>query len=190
MSRAAALAHLRAGRPQSAAALLESQLQSDGRDAQGWFLLGACRHALHDLTGAAAAFSRSRDIDPASPETHVALVTVLRGAGDTQAALTAALQALAHLPGDARLLYATALSFEDLGQSDAALAHYDRALGIAPQHEDALHNKGLLLARLGRMDEAEANQRRYLAAFPDSEFHIQFESASADIQQHGWIGLY
>ncbi len=178
MSRAEALAQLQAGRPQAAAALLESQLQSEEQDAQGWFLLGACRHALHDLTGAAAAFSRSRDIDPASPETHVALVTVLRGAGDTQAALAAALQALAHLPGDARLLYATALSFEDLGQADAALAHYDRALGIAPQHEDALHNRGLLLARLGRLDEAEANQRRYIAAFPEA---ARAHSALADV---------
>ena len=168
MSRAEALAHLQGNRPQAAAALLESLLQSDGRDAQAWFLLGACRHALHDLTGAAAAFSRSRDIDPASPETHLALVTVLRGAGDAQAALAAALQALAQLPGDAQLLYATALSFEDLGQSDAALVHYDRALAIAPHHEDALHNRGLLLARLGRLEEAEANQRRYLAAFPEA----------------------
>lgn len=178
MSRAAALAHLQGNRPQAAAALLESQLQSDGQDAQGWFLLGACRHALHDLKGAAAAFSRSRDIDPASLETHVALVTVLRGAGDAQAALAAALQALAHLPGDAQLLYATALSFEDIGQPDAALAHYDRALGIAPQHEDALHNKGLLLARLGRLDEAEANQRRYRAAFPGA---ARAHSALADL---------
>ncbi len=178
MSRAEALAHLQGNRPQAAAALLEAELQSDGRDAQGWFLLGACRHALNDLKSAAAAFSRSRDIDPASPETHLALVTVLRGAGEARQALAAALQALAHLPSDARLLYAAALSFEDLGQSDAALAHYDRALGIAPQHEDALHNKGLLLARLGRLEEAEANQRRYLAAFPEA---VRAHSALADV---------
>ena len=178
MSRAAALAHLESGRPQTAAALLESQLKSDERDAHGWFLLGACRHALHDLTGAAAAFSRSRDLDPANPETHVALISVLRAAGDAQATLAAALQALAHLPADARLLYATALSFEDLGQADAALAHYDRALGIAPHHEDALHNRGLLLARLDRLDEAEENQRRYIAAFPKA---ARARSALADV---------
>jgi len=65
----------------------------------------------------------------------------------SRAALAAAQQGLAHLPGDAGVLYAAALSFEELGQADAALAHYDRALCVAPQHEDALHNRGLLLAR-------------------------------------------
>lgn len=178
MSRADALAHLQAGRPQAAAALLESQLQSEEQDARGWFLLGACRHALNDLAGAAAAFSRSREIDPANPEAHLALVTVLRAAGDARAALVAAQQALAHLPGDARVLYAAALSFEDLGQADAALAHYDRALGVAPGYEDALHNRGLLLARLEKFEEAVANQRRYLAAFPEA---ARAHSALADV---------
>lgn len=166
MSRAEALAHLKDGRPQAAAALLEAQLRLEPTDTQGWFLLGACRHALNDLPGAAAAFSRSLALDPVNCEAHLAHVSVLRAAGNSRSALAAAQQAVARFPGDARALYAAALCFEDTGQNDDALAHYDRALRAAPEFEDALHNKGLLLARLGRLNEAETNQRRYVAAFP------------------------
>lgn len=166
MSRAAALAHLRAGRPQVAAGLLESHLKAEERDAQGWFLLGACRHALNDLPGASAAFSRSIECEPDNLEAHLANVTVIRASGNPRDALEAAARALAGLPGNPRLLYAAALNLEDLGRGDDALAHYDRALAVAPDFEDALHNRGLLLARLGRHEEAEVNQRRYIAAHP------------------------
>jgi predicted O-linked N-acetylglucosamine transferase (SPINDLY family) len=166
LSHAEALEHLRANRPQAALALLESLLHRQPTDARGWFLLGACHHALNDLPGAAEAFSRSLLVDPANAETHVAYVSVLRAAGDKHGALAASRKALQQLPSDARLLYAIALCFEDLGKDDQALAHYDTALGIAPAFEDALHNRGLLLTRAGRFEEAEANQRRYVAAHP------------------------
>jgi len=166
LSHAEALGHLRGGRPQVAAALLEELLRRQAGDARGWFLLGACRHALNDLPAAADAFSRSLSLDPGNTEAHLAYVSVLRAAGNSLGAFAAAQQAAARFPGDARALYAAALCFEDAGQNDDALAHYDRALSAAPEFEDALHNKGLLLARLGRLDEAESNQRRYVAAFP------------------------
>jgi predicted O-linked N-acetylglucosamine transferase (SPINDLY family) len=166
LSHAAALEHLRAGRPQAAAALLEAHLRSEDADAQGWFLLGASRHALNDLSGAAAAFARSLVLDPTHREAHLANISVLRAARDAQGALTAAQQALTRFPHDGRVLYAAALCLDDLGQADAALVHYDGALAIEPSFEDAFHNRGLLLARLGRHEEAEANQRRYIAAHP------------------------
>ncbi len=177
MSRAKALAHLHAGRPQAAATLLESHLRLESADAQAWFFLGASRHALHDLPGAAAAFSRSLELDPGNLEAHLACVTVIRASGDARGALAASTQALGRFPGDARLLYAAALNLEDLGQVEEALAHYERALQALPGFEDALHNRGLLLARLGRPDEAEANQRRYIATFPEA---ARAHSALAD----------
>lgn len=166
MSSAEALELLRASRPQDAATLLESHLRSDDADAQAWFLLGACRHALNDVAGAASAFARSLALDPAHREAHLASISVLRAAGNAQAALTAAQKALAQFPRDGRVLYAAALCLEDLRQTNAALAHYDRALEAESSFEDALHNRGLLLAHLGRHEEAEANQRRYVAAHP------------------------
>jgi predicted O-linked N-acetylglucosamine transferase (SPINDLY family) len=166
LSKAEAVALLSAGRPQAAIALLESHLRSTDTDAQAWFLLGASRHALSDLAGAATAFSRSLVLDSTYREAHLANIAVLRAAGNARKALTAAQRALTQFPRDGRVLYATALCLEDLNQPDAALAHYDRALDAEPDFEDALHNKGLLLAHLGRHEEAEVNQRRYVAAHP------------------------
>jgi predicted O-linked N-acetylglucosamine transferase (SPINDLY family) len=159
---------LRAGRPQAAAALLESYLRSEHTDAQGWFLLGACRHALNDLPGATAAFARSLSLDPENAEAHLAYISVLRAAHQAQSALAASQQALARFSRDARMPYAAALCLEDLGKSDSALAHYDAALQIAPGFEDALHNKALLLSRLGKLEEAAALHRRRVQAFPAS----------------------
>ncbi|MEO8717458.1 MAG: tetratricopeptide repeat protein [Burkholderiales bacterium] len=168
MSREEALSHLRAGRPQAGAALLESLLHNQPADAFGWFVLGACRHALNELPAAACALSRSLSLDPTNSDAHLAYVSVLRAAGDASGALAASQQALSQSPRDARLLYAIALCFDDLGQSSDATAHYEKALNIDPIFEDALHNRGLLLARLGRLEDAEANQRRYVQAFPNS----------------------
>ena len=168
MSHAEALEHLRAGRPQAALPLLESEVEHRPTDAGAWFLLGACRHALNELAGAAKAFSRSLLLNPGNAEAHFAHVTVLRAQGHKHAALAASRKALDHLPQNARVLYAMALCQEDLGELDAALAHYDAALGIDPEYADALHNRTLLLVRLGRLEKAEANQRSYVAAHPGS----------------------
>lgn len=178
MSNAEAIAFLRAGRPQAAAALLQSRLLGAPADAQAWFLLGACHHALSDLPAAASAFARSLALDPANIEAHLAYVSVLRATGDARGALAASERAQARFSSDARISYATALCLEDLGQANDALAHYDLALATAPTLEDALHNRGLLLARLGRLDEAEANQRRYIAAFPKA---ARAQGALADV---------
>jgi predicted O-linked N-acetylglucosamine transferase (SPINDLY family) len=146
---------------------LTSELERLPSDAQSWFLLGACRHTLNELSEAAKAFSRSLQLYPANAEVHFALVSVLRGMGHKHAALEASRKALHHLPGNARVLYAMALCHEDLDEPEAALAHYDTALGIDPGFSDALHNRTLLLARLGRLEDAKVNQLVYVAARPD-----------------------
>lgn len=163
-----ALEHLRAGRPQEAVESLKTYLDQHAEDAEGWFLLGASRHALRDLTGAADALSRSLLLDPSSIEANLAYVTVLCEAGHPAAALAAGQQALSRLPRDARIRYAIALCLEDLGRPAEALSQYDAALEVSPGFDDALHNRGLLLARGGRLLEAEENQRRYVAARPQS----------------------
>ncbi|HEU4781019.1 MAG TPA: tetratricopeptide repeat protein [Steroidobacteraceae bacterium] len=168
MSHADALAHLQAGRPQAAVRLLESLLRHEPGDARAWFLLGACRHALNDLPAAAEAFLRSIELDPASIETHLAYVSVLRAAGSSRDALGAILRTRTRFGNDPRVLYASALCYEDLGQTEHALANYDGALAVAPDLEDARHNRGLLLARLGRFVDGEANQRLFVETHPAS----------------------
>lgn len=159
---------LQAGRPQEAVPVLEALLKTQPADAAGWFVLGACQHALSNLAAAAGAFSRSLSLNPSNPQVHLAFVSVLREAKDIRGALAAGQQALRRLPSDARLLYAIALCLEDGAQWDDALAHYDTALQIAPRMEDAWHNKGLLLARLGKLAEAETHQRQYVQRFPEA----------------------
>lgn len=162
-----------------AAGILESQLRQEPADAQAWFLLGACRHALNDLRAAAVAFSRSIALNPANIEAHLAYVSLLRAAADAPKALAACRNAQESIPDDVRIAYATALCLEDLGQTDDALTHYDAALRIAPDFADALHNRGLLLARLGRFEDAAANQRRSIAAHPEA---ARAHSGLADMQ--------
>ena len=168
MSKLEALKLFQEGRPEAAAALLQTWLLDQSSDAHAWFLLGACRHATGDLTGAAEAFAQCLSRDRSNVDAHLGRIMVLREAGDLGGALAAGREALARLPQDSRLRYATALCLDELGHGDEALAEYDLALKFTPSFEEAWHNRGLLLAKVGRLEEAEASQRRYLAAAPQS----------------------
>ena len=167
MSIPEALEHLRAGRPQAAAALLASLVGTHPTDAHAWFLLGASRHALNDLPAAANAFSRSLQLNAGNAEAHFAHVSVLRAMGHKHAALAASRKAVGRFPNDVRVVYSMALCLEDLGEDEDALAHYDTTLAISPAYADALHNRTLLLVRLGRLEDAKTNQRHYADAHPD-----------------------
>jgi predicted CXXCH cytochrome family protein len=68
-------------RPAEAAMHLE-ELTSLRRDPQHWFLLGLARQRLQDLPGAAAAFERVLEIDPAEPETYLALAPIYGALGE------------------------------------------------------------------------------------------------------------
>ena len=168
MSLTEAIEHLRAGRAQEAAGILESYLRNSARDAQGWRLLGACRSALGDFKGAAAALAKCLQIEPRELQAHLARIAALQSSGDASAALKAVAEATQVLPGQATLHFAAALSLEDLARPSEALAQYDRALAIDGTLEDALHNRGVLLSRLGLLEQSEANQRHYIAAFPQA----------------------
>jgi predicted O-linked N-acetylglucosamine transferase (SPINDLY family) len=147
-------------------------LRANPADAQSWFLLGACRHALGELREAADSFSRALALDPANAEAHLASVTVLRALREPRAALAAIQTAQRRLPHDPRIAYALGVCYEDVGEQQRALAEYERALRALPGFPDALHNRGLLLARLGRMEDAETNQRSYVEAHPaDARAH-------------------
>ena len=168
MSLPEALEHLQAGRPQVAAGILESHLKAAPQDAQGWRLLGACRHAQGDFKGAAAALATSIQLEPGNVQTQLARIAALHLGGDALAALQAIATAAQAFPGNAQLHFAAALSLEDLGRHAEALAYYERALAIDARLEDALHNRGVLLSRMGELAQAEANQRHYIAAFPNA----------------------
>jgi protein O-GlcNAc transferase len=143
-------------------------LQVESADSFGWFLLGACRHALDDLRGAETALACSLNLNPQNLEANLARISVLRAMSDARGALAAAQQAGVRFPRNARVLYAIALTFEDLGLIDRALEGYRSALEHAPDFAEALHNRGLLLARLGQYEAAESSYKAFVAAHPDS----------------------
>jgi len=163
-----AAAYLRAAQPQEAQRLLDAHLQAQPEDSRAWLLLGACRHALRNLTGAAEAFDRTVELDPGTLGNHLSCVFIAREAGDPGGALAACERALQRFPGEAKLHYAAALALEDLGRPQDALQRYDEALVRQPALQDALFNRGLLLARMQRLDEAEASFRRCLQGEPTS----------------------
>ena len=111
-------------------------------------------------------------------QTHRALITVLRDAGDVSGALAASKRALSRVPGDAGLLYAAALCLEDNGENEAAVENYDAAIRLAPALDDAKYNKAVLLARIGRHEEAaellaqehhaSPGSARFLLAYADA----------------------
>lgn len=177
MSREEAFAHLKDGRPRAAVALLELHLSNAPLDAIGWFLLGACRHALNELPQSEASFARSLELDPAHVQAHLGYIAVLRDAGNVRGALRASQKALATAPANARFAFAAGLCLEDIGDLNGALTYYDSAIGLEPDFEDALHNRGLLLAKLGRHREAAANHQQYLSAHPQA---VRAHSGLAD----------
>lgn len=64
-------------------------------------------------------------------------------------------EALSNKPQNVDLLYALALTEDQLGQTSSALEHYQKALSLSPQDEDVLKNIGLIYLKLGKADLAQ-----------------------------------
>jgi protein O-GlcNAc transferase len=158
-----AIALFQAGRAREAATLFANACAQDPADAQSWFLLGACRHALRELDAALEAFDRARALQPRNLQAAQAAIAVLCDANRSAEALERCGDLLRRHPGDAQLQFTTGFVCESLGYFERALAHYDRALALDPELRGALQNRGIVLTRLGRIDEAIESNRRFAA---------------------------
>lgn len=95
---------------------------------------------------------------------------------DAIAAHTRGLQAL---PDERRLLYARALTYEQLGREDEAEADLRRIVALDPKDADALNALGYTLADHGRhLEEAQALIEQALALKPDE---------AAILDSLGWV---
>ncbi|MGB7541203.1 MAG: tetratricopeptide repeat protein, partial [Burkholderiales bacterium] len=157
-----------AGRTVDAAVLLEPVCAGDPGNAQAWFLLGACRHALGALDSALSAFDRVVALDPANVQAAQAAVAVLCDAKRPAEALARCKGLLSRHPNDAQLHFNTGAVCEALGDLPGALQHYDRALALDPDFVGALQNRGIVLTRLGRAQEAVENNRKFASLRPRS----------------------
>jgi protein O-GlcNAc transferase len=162
----AALALFRNGDFRAAAGLLEPAIRAAPGDAHARFLLGACHHALGELTAALAAFDAATQLAPDHLEAAQAAVAVLCQLGRPRDALARCERLLELAPHNPQVQFNAALAHEAAGELARALARYDAALVLEPMHRSARLNRGVVLLRLGRTEDALANNRALVAAHP------------------------
>lgn len=163
-----ALSLFQASRFSEALSLLEPTCVRDPLNANAWFLLGACRHALGVLEGALAAFDRTITLDPSNIQAAQAAIAVLCDAKRPAEALSRCRELLSRHPDDAQLHFNTGAVCETLGNLAGALDHYDHALALDPGFVRALQNRGIVLTRLGRVEEAVENNRKFVSLCPQN----------------------
>ena len=164
---------LEQGQVQQALPLLIEQCEITPRDAQAWFLLGACNHQLSKLDDALQALDRALFIEPRHIQARCAKGAVLCDLGRLQEGLHVYRKALHLAPTDAQLLLNMGIVLEQTGDLHAALERYDLALEHHPGFATVLLNRGVLLTKLGRLEEALGNNRRLVELHPEWE-HAQF----------------
>jgi protein O-GlcNAc transferase len=176
---------LEQGKVQQALPLLAEQCEKMPRDAQAWFLLGACNHQAHKPEDALQALERALSIEPRHIQARCAKGAVLFDLGRHQEALHVYRKALHLAPTDAQLLLNTGFVLEQTGELRAALERYDLALKHHPEFASALLNRGALLIRLGRLDEVLDNNQRLADLRPEWE-HAQFNLGEVLLMLGRW----
>ncbi len=164
---------LEQGKAQQALPLLAEQCEKTPRDAQAWFLLGACNHQAGRLEDALSALERTLSLEPRHIQARCAKGAVLGDLGRLQEALHVYRKALHLDPTDAQLLLNMAVVLERTGDPGAALERYDQALKHHPDFVSALLNRGALLISMDRLEEAFSNNKRLADLYPDWE-HARF----------------
>jgi protein O-GlcNAc transferase len=180
-----ALQLLEQGKVQQALPLLVEQCENTPRDAQAWFLLGACNHQDNKPEDALRALEHCLAIEPRHIQARCAQGAVLCDLGRSQEALHVLRKALHLAPTDAQLLLNFAIVLEQTGDLKAALERYDQLLKHQTDFASALLNRGVLLIRMGRLEEALGNNIRLADAHPDWE-HAQFNLGESLLAVGRW----
>jgi predicted O-linked N-acetylglucosamine transferase (SPINDLY family) len=87
--------------------------------------------------------------------------------GDTEAAATVLIEAVAHAPQSAELRFNLGNALQAAGRRDAAEAAYRKAVDLMPRHAEAHANLGVVLAEAGKKDDARAAFRMAIDLNPD-----------------------
>lgn len=156
-------------------ATLSEALCQNPNDVDAWFLLGAVRHQMQDLSAAREAFEKVARLDPRHLQARFALAVACLEAGDHHAALVSCEEAIAIAPDDPQACFNLAVAQEAVGSVEQALAGYDRVLSLSPSHAGAFKNRGALLLRLGQNDVAIASAQASAKQLPyscDAQFNL------------------
>lgn len=172
---AAALQLLSSGDPGAAESILTDYCRQCPENPDGWYLLGAAKHAQSKTAAALASMEHSLDIDPTQTEVLKATAMLLLELGRYRAAHGRAERACALLPGDAQAWLTVGVILEAMGKRNEGLSCYERALELRPGWQPALINRGAVLLSLGHRRQALENYRSLVKAFPeqaDSHFNL------------------
>lgn len=159
---ARAVSLLQSGDAAAARQLLHSCPEAS---AQLAFLLGACAHALGDITEALNSFTTALRRDPAHAAAACALGSLYAGLGHRQEAEALFRKTLA-LVEDDQLHFNLAVVLEDQGREAEALQEYGALLQRSPGHYGARHNRAGLLAKDHRLAQAADDYRRLVQEHP------------------------
>lgn len=155
-----------AGAMQRARTTIETGLQRFPRNAQFQLFLGNLHFHHQETAAASQAYGAALRLDPALPQAHGNLATILQNQGDWRAAIVHFDKALGLDAQQAAFHTGRATCLLKLGQLDPALAGLLRALSITPDAADVHRNLGFVYMQLERSAESERHSRKALAIAP------------------------
>ncbi|AFY64842.1 glycosyl transferase family 9 [Geitlerinema sp. PCC 7407] len=164
---ALAIAHLSAGQPEAAIALLELLVPQYSTVAEVHYLLGLAYRRQHHLIAAQDHYQRAIALQPNHVEAHLGLGVALKQQGQLTEAIAHYRQVLDLRPDYPEAHNNLANALKEQGQWSEAIAHYQRALALRPDFVAAHNNLANALQRLDRIEEAVAHYRRAIALQPD-----------------------
>lgn len=118
------------GQAETMVAALQTRLQSNPKDAEGWRMLGWVQFNLQHYAESVDAYAKALEIDPANTDYKSAYAeSLVQSAGGivTPKAQTLFVEVLAKVPRDYRARFYDALAHEQSGDKNAAL---DRLIGL------------------------------------------------------------
>jgi predicted O-linked N-acetylglucosamine transferase (SPINDLY family) len=151
---------------QGQAAAARECLQAEPADsAEHAFLLGACAHALGDITEALRQFTDALKKDPLHVQAACALGSLYGALGRLDLAETLFRQTLAKVE-HRQLRFNLAVVLDSLNHTDDADAEYTALIEADADDYPARHNRAGLYARLMRLHEAARDYRELVKRHP------------------------
>lgn len=152
-----ALALVRSGRAEEAAAAYETLF----RDHPDWpelhVLLGQARAQQGDFPGAVAALERALALRQDVPEAHATLGEIHLRRGELDAAIAAFEAELAHTPDAVPVRYQLAVALDLANRPQEALGHLETVLRRRPAFVNARYLTGKILLGENRPEEAKSH---------------------------------
>lgn len=162
----AALAYETAGRLGEAEALYR-RLDGEGQRADIMRLLGNNLQRQGKMLEALVPLQQAAALEPASPDAHFLLASVLYALGRSADAACSYERALQLRPNFVEAMTNLGTVLKDAGRPEEAERWYRSALGLRPQHWQTANNLARVLHEEGRIEEAIGYYRSAFEANPD-----------------------